>query len=70
MKKLNGKSVANLNSKLSPPRRGRIFVCPLVDARGGICRTLARKTSSVRWPFLLPGGEGQDEGERKTNFPI
>jgi hypothetical protein len=32
------------------------------DADG---RTLLRKTIGVRWLFLLPRGEGQDEGEPK-----
>ncbi len=30
-----------------------------------MCRTLIRKTKNVRLLFLLPGGEGQDEGEPK-----
>jgi hypothetical protein len=33
---------------------------PLQNSRDWICRTPIRETSSVRWLFLLPGGEGQD----------
>jgi hypothetical protein len=36
---------------------------PLKNSRDWIGRTPNRETSSVRLPFLLPGGEGQDEGE-------
>jgi hypothetical protein len=36
---------------------------PLQNSRDWIGRTPIRKTSSVRGLFLLPGGEGQDEGE-------
>jgi hypothetical protein len=36
---------------------------PLENSRDWIGRTPIRKTSSVRWLFLLPGGEGQDAGE-------
>src|SRR5204863_240815 len=32
-----------------------------------ICRTITRKTRAVRTLFLLPGGEGQDEGERHNH---
>jgi hypothetical protein len=39
---------------------------PLENSRDWICRTPIRETSSVRWLFLLPRGEGQDEGE--SNF--
>ena len=39
------------------------------NSRDWICRTLIRKTRSVRLLFLLPGGEGQDEGElQKLTF--
>jgi hypothetical protein len=32
-----------------------------------ICRTGIRKTKDGQWLFLLPGGEGQDEGERSNH---
>ena len=36
---------------------------------GWICGAVIRKTRDGQRLFLLPGGEGQDEGERHTNLP-
>src|SRR5580658_455076 len=54
----------------SPPRRGRIVRRYLRTPRDWICRTCIRKTRDQRLLFLLPGGEGQDEGEPKNTLPI
>jgi len=44
-------------------RRGRIIRRCTEKARDWICRTIIRNTRTVRPLFLLPGGEGQDEGD-------
>jgi hypothetical protein len=44
---------------------GEPFAAFLKNSQDWICRTLIRKIRNVRLLFLLPGGEGQDEGDRK-----
>jgi hypothetical protein len=41
---------------------GRSYRRPLKNPHDWICRTTFRKTKSAQSLFLLPGGEGQDEG--------
>jgi hypothetical protein len=50
------------------PWRGRIVFCLNENLCDGICRTVIRKKKDGLPLFLLLGGEGQDAGERKTNF--
>ena len=38
------------------------------NSRDWICRTFIGRTTNMRWLFLLPGGEGQDEGGQNTFF--
>src|ERR1017187_4175315 len=64
--KLNG-----FTSSLIPafsPRRRRNARQLLENSCAGIGRTVNRKIKNAPRRFLLPGGEGQDEGERSTYF--
>jgi len=47
-------------------KRRRIFRRFSGNSRDWFCRTFIRKTRNVRLLFLLPGGEGQDEGGQNT----
>jgi hypothetical protein len=42
---------------------GGISALLFENVRDAMGRTIIRKTNNARRPFLLPGGEGQDEGE-------
>jgi hypothetical protein len=44
------------------PRRRRIVRHRLENSRDWIGWTVIRKKRNVRWLFLFPRGEGQDEG--------
>jgi len=51
-------------------KRGRNIRRPFANLRAGICRTAIRQSKNAQSPFLLPGGEGQDEGELRTIFSV
>jgi hypothetical protein len=56
-----------LTPALSPGERGNPSPS-LYERERGSCRTVAGKTRDGRLLFPLPGGEGQGEGGRYTDF--